>query len=171
MNKAFKIIYVCVFILYNSISYGADMVGYLLDQAIKHYNDKNYSKAYTALNNIAPTGNPVVIYLLGNMYLNGNGTEKNIKVAHDMILYASENLPNTNIELATDAQMILIEMYLNGDPSVKNDIQAYKWAYIVNYANNKLASSILGKLTNRLSDEEVALASSKAEKFIKTLKK
>ena len=66
---------------------------------------------------------------------------------------------------------ILIEMYLNGDPSVKNDIQAYKWAYIVNYANNKLASSILGKLSNRLSDEEVALASSKAEKFIKTLKK
>ena len=171
MNKIFKIIYVCVFILYNSICYGADMAGYLLDQAIKHYNDKNYNEAYAALNNIAPTGNPVAIYLLGNMYLNGNRIEKNIKVAHDMILYASENLRNTNIELATDAQMILIEMYLNGDPSVKNDIQAYKWAYIVNYANNKLASSILGKLSNKLSDEEVALASSKAEKFIKTLKK
>ena len=72
MNKIFKIIYVCVFILYNSICYGADMAGYLLDQAIKHYNDKNYNEAYAALNNIAPTGNPVAIYLLGNMYLNGN---------------------------------------------------------------------------------------------------
>jgi hypothetical protein len=59
MNKIFKILYICTFILYTNICYAADMAGYLLDQAIKHYNDKNYGEAYTALNNIAPTSEKI----------------------------------------------------------------------------------------------------------------
>ena len=171
MNRIFKILYICTFILYTNICYGADMAGYLLDQAIKQYNDKNYGEAYTALNNIAPTGNPVAIYLLGTIYLNGYGIEKNIQVAHDMILFAAENLPNTNKELAEDAQMLLIDMYANSEGSIKNYIQAYKWAYIVNSTNNNLTASILIKLANTLSDEEISLASNKAKEFLKRIKK
>jgi len=170
INKIFKIIYICSFILYSNISYGADMAGYLLDQAIKHYNDKNYNDAFTALNNLAPTGNPVAIYLLGNMYLNGYGIKKNNKVAHDMILFASENLPNNFKELAIEAQMILIDMYANGTGVIKNNLEAYKWAYIVNLSNNSLATSIIIKLRDKLSEEEILLASKEGDEFMKKIK-
>ena len=170
MNKIFKIIYICSFILYSNISYGTDMAGYLLDQAIKHYNDKNYNDAFTALNNLAPTGNPVAIYLLGNMYLNGYEIKKNNKVAHDMILFASENLPNNFKELAIEAQMILIDMYANGTGVIKNNLEAYKWAYIVNLSNNSLATSIIIKLRDKLSEEEILLASKEGDEFMKKIK-
>ena len=73
-----------------------------------------------------------------------------VRVAHDMILFASENLPNNFKELAIEAQMILIDMYANGTGVIKNNLEAYKWAYIVNLSNNSLASSILIKLRDAL---------------------
>jgi hypothetical protein len=62
-------------------------------------------------------------------------------------------------------------MYANSEGTIKNYIQAYKWAYIVNSTNNNLTSSILIKLGNTLSDEEISLASNKAKEFIKKIKK
>ena len=94
-----------------------------------------------------------------------------MQIAHDMILFAAENLPNTNKELATDAQMILIDMYTNSEGVIKNNLQAYKWAYIVNSTNNTLTSSILIKLGNTLSQEEISIASNKAKEFIKKINK
>ena len=101
------------------------------------------------------------------MYLNGYGIKKNNKVAHDMILFASENLPNNFKELAIEAQMILIDMYANGTGVIKNNLKAYKWAYIVNLSNNSLATSIIIKLRDKLSEEEILLASIEGDEFMK----
>ena len=65
-----------------------------LDLLILNLNDKNYVQAYESLTNIAPTGNPVATYLLGQMYLKGLGIEINNKLAFDMILYSSQKLFN-----------------------------------------------------------------------------
>ena len=73
MNKLYKIILIIIMVSFPKFLLSADMVGYLMDQAEQEYNEKNYSKAYTALQNIAPTGHPKAIYLLGNMYLEGLG--------------------------------------------------------------------------------------------------
>jgi len=170
MNKIFKILYIFIFILYSNISFSADMAGYLLDQAIKQYNDKNYKDAFTALNNIAPTGNPVAVYLLGNMYLNGYGIKKNYNIAYQMILFAAQQLPNDYKNIALEAQLTLADMYINGTGVIKNNLEAYKWAYIVNLSNNSLASSILIKLQSALSEEEILLASKEGEEFMKKIK-
>ena len=85
MIKFLKII-TTILIISPKILMSADMSGYLLNKAIEEFNNKNYESAYKSLTNIAPTGNPVANYLLGQMYLKGLGIEPNYKIC---LLYTS----------------------------------------------------------------------------------
>ena len=137
-----------------------------MNQAEQEYNDKNYQKAYTSLQNIAPTGNPKAIYLLGTMYLEGLGIDKNYEVAHEMILFASQNLYRNNKIMASEAQNILSEMYKKGIGTIKNNIEAYKWSYIANIAGNTNSLNLLSNLKSLISEEEEILAIKEAKLFL-----
>ena len=166
MNKIYKIILIIIMLSFPKILLSADMVGYLMDQAEQQYNDKNYKKAFTALQKIAPTGNPKAIYLLGTMYLEGLGIDKNYEVAHEMILFASQNLYKNNKIMASEAQNILSEMYKKGIGTIKNNIEAYKWSYIANIAGNTNSLNLLSNLKSLISEEEEILAIKEAKLFL-----
>ena len=166
MNKLYKIILIIIMVSFPKFLLSADMVGYLMDQAEQEYNEKNYSKAYTSLQNIAPTGNPKAIYLLGTMYLEGLGIDKNYEVAHEMILFASQNLYKNNKIMASEAQNILSEMYKKGIGTIKNNIEAYKWLYIANIAGNTNSLNLLSNLKSLISEEEEILAIKEAKLFL-----
>ena len=65
MNKIYKVILIIIMLNFPKLLLSADMVGYLMNQAEQEYNDKNYQKAYTSLQNIAPTGNPKAMLYSG----------------------------------------------------------------------------------------------------------
>ena len=166
MNKIYKVILIIIMLNFPKLLLSADMVGYLMNQAEQEYNDKNYQKAYTSLQNIAPTGNPKAIYLLGTMYLEGLGIDKNYEVAHEMILFASQNLYKNNKIMASEAQNILSEMYKKGIGTIKNNIEAYKWSYIANIAGNTNSLNLLSNLKSLISEEEEILAIKEAKLFL-----
>ena len=169
MNKLYKIILIIIMVSFPKFLLSADMVGYLMDQAEQEYNEKNYSKAYTSLQNIAPTGHPKAIYLLGSMYLEGLGVDKNYEAAHEMILFASQNLYKNDKIMASEAQNKLSEMYEKGMGTIKNNIEAYKWLYIANNTSttsNANSLNALYSLKSLISDKEEALAIKEAKLFI-----
>ena len=169
MNKLYKIILIIIMVSFPKFLLSADMVGYLMDQAEQEYNEKNYSKAYAALQNIAPTGHPKAIYLLGSMYLEGLGVDKNYEAAHEMILFASQNLYKNDKIMASEAQNKLSEMYEKGMGTIKNNIEAYKWLYIANNTSTTSNANSLNALTSLkslISDKEEALAIKEAKLFI-----
>jgi len=166
MNKLYKIILIIIMVSFPKFLLSADMVGYLMDQAEQEYNEKNYSKAYTSLQNIAPTGHPKAIYLLGSMYLEGLGVDKNYEAAHEMILFASQNLYKNDKIMASEAQNKLSEMYKKGMGTIKNNIEAYKWLYIANTTSNANSLNALASLKSLISDKEEALAIKEAKLFI-----
>jgi len=167
-NKIYKLLFIIIIIFNLNDIHAADMSGYILDQAMQNIEDKEYDKAFTALQNIAPTGNPIAIFLLGNMYLNGLGTDKNYKHAHEMILYAAQELPKINIELATKAQAIISSLYMNGIGIEIDNIEAYKWGHIASLKNDKNAIEIINLLKNSLTEDQIKKAVEKAKKIIKT---
>ena len=169
MNKLYKIVLIIIMVSFPKFLLSADMVGYLMDQAEQEYNEKNYSKAYTSLQNIAPTGHPKAIYLLGSMYLEGLGVDKNYEAAHEMILFASQNLYKNDKIMASEAQNKLSEMYEKGMGTIKNNIEAYKWLYIANNTSTTSNANSLNALTSLkslISDKEEALAIKEAKLFI-----
>ena len=85
MTKLIWFNVIIFFLVFSKNLVAADMSGYLLNQAIKEFNNKNYEVAYKSLSNIAPAGNPVATYLLGQMFLKGLGIEVNNKNAYEMI--------------------------------------------------------------------------------------
>ena len=102
MIKLLKII-IIILVISPKVLMSADMSGYLLSKAIKEFNNKNYESAYKSLTNIAPTGNPVANYLLGQMYLQGLGIDPNYKIAYDKILYSSQKLFKHDKSLAIES--------------------------------------------------------------------
>lgn len=171
MIKLFKIIIVITIFISPKNLISADMSGYLLNKAIKEFNDKNYVQAYESLTNIAPTGNPVATYLLGQMYLKGLGIEVNNKLAFDMILYSSQKLFQHDKALALEAQITLSNMYDKGVGTDENKSEAYMWAYIAYKTSENMHLTYLKKLQTNLSTQDITNAEKKGAKLFKNILK
>ena len=100
------------------------------------------------------------------MYLEGLGVDKNYEAAHEMILFASQNLYKNDKIMASEAQNKLSEMYEKGMGTIKNNIEAYKWLYIANTISNANSLNALANLKSLISDKEEALAIKEAKLFI-----
>jgi len=168
-NKIYEFLIIFLILFNFNQIHAADMTGYVLDQAMQDIEDEEYDKAFSALQNIAPAGNPLVIFILGNLYLNGLGTDKNYKHAHEMILYAAKELPKKNIELATKAQIIISSLYMNGIGTEIDNIEAYKWAHIASLKNDENAIELINLLNNSLTEAQIKTAIERANKIIKML--
>ena len=92
--------------------------------------------------------------------------DKNYKVAHEMILFASQNLYKNDKIMASEAQNKLSEMYIKGIGTIKNNIEAYKWLYIANITSNTNSLNLLSNLKSLISEEEEILAIKEAKLFL-----
>lgn len=172
MTKLIRLYIIISFLIISKTLIAADMSGYLLNQAIKEFNNKNYKVAYKALSNIAPTGNPVATYLLGQMYLKGLGIEVNNKNAYEMILYSAEKLFSHDKNLALESQITLSNMYKKGIGTNQNNEKAYMWAYIAHKTNEEMHLNYLKDFQEQLSPEEIINIEKQGIKiFKKTIKK
>lgn len=162
MNKNFTIFIIILLLIIPRTLLSADMVGYLLNQAVIEYNDKNYKNAYKSLTNIAPTGNPIAIYLLAKMHLNGLGIEKNNKIAHDLMLEASNKLIKHDKALAIEAQLTLSNMFTKGLGVDKDYFKAYLWAILARITSEKKSVVDVIELKKILSPNEIEAAEIKA---------
>ncbi|MBH87656.1 MAG: hypothetical protein CMJ12_00690 [Pelagibacterales bacterium] len=155
MTKLIRFYIIIFFLISSKTLVAADMSGYLLNQAIKEFNNKNYEVAYKSLSNIAPAGNPVATYLLAQMYLKGLGIEINNKNAYEMILYSAERLFSHDKALALESQITLSNMYKEGIGTKVSNEKAYMWAFIARKTNEEMHLNYLKELQNQLTPEEI----------------
>ena len=167
MTKLIRYYFIILFLITSKTIFAADMSGYLLNQAIKEFNNKNFKVAYKSLSNIAPTGNPVATYLLGQMYLKGLGIDVNNKNAYEMILYSAERLFSHDKALALESQITLSNMYKEGIGTTASNEKAYMWAFIARKTNEEMHLSYLKELQNQLSPEEIINFEKKGLKIFK----
>ena len=168
MTKLLKII-IIVLLISPKVLMSADMSGYLLSKAIKEFNNKNYESAYKSLTNIAPAGNPVANYLLGQMYLKGLGIEPNYKIAYDMILYSSQKLFGHDKSLAIESQITLSNMYANGIGTDTDKSKSYMWAYIAYKTSENIHLTYLESLQSTLPPEDIKNIESKGLKLFRKI--
>ena len=167
MIKLFKINIIVILFIFTKTIIAADMSGYLLTKAIKDFNDKNYEIAYQSLSNIAPTGNPVAAYLLGQMYLKGLGIDKDHIAAYEMILYSSQKLFKHDQALALESQITLSNMYDKGIGTDPDKSKAYMWAFIAHKTNDEMHLKHIDQLKKSLSSQDVTSAEKKGLKIFK----
>jgi len=167
MTKLIRFYIIILFLIISKTLIAADMSGYLLNQAIKEFNNKNYEAAYKSLSNIAPTGNPVATYLLGQMYLKGLGIKINPVTAFEMILYSAERLFSHDKVLALESQITLSNMYKKGIGTNENNEKAYMWAFIAHKTNERMHLSYLKELQTHLTPKEIMNIEKKGLKLFK----
>ena len=167
MTNVFLINLIIVLFLFSKSLIAADMSGYLLNTAIKDFNDKNYEVAYKSLSNIAPTGNPVAAYLLGQMHLKGLGIKIDHKVAFEMISYSSKKLFSHDQALALESQITLSNMYNKGLGTEVDKSKAYMWAYIAHKTNEEMHLKYLNELQKNLSSQDITNAEKQGLKIFK----
>ena len=168
MIKFLKII-TTILIISPKILMSADMSGYLLNKAIEEFNNKNYESAYKSLTNIAPTGNPVANYLLGQMYLKGLGIEPNYKIAYDKILYSSQKLFKHDKSLAIESQITLSNMYANGIGTDIDESRAYMWSFIAYKTSENIHLTYLESLQSSISAEDIKNIEEKGLRLLKNI--
>ena len=168
MIKLLKII-IIILVISPKVLMSADMSGYLLSKAIKEFNNKNYESAYKSLTNIAPTGNPVANYLLGQMYLQGLGIEPNYKIAYDKILYSSQKLFKHDKSLAIESQITLSNMYANGIGTDIDSSKAYMWSFIAYKTSENIHLTYLESLKSSVAVEDIKDIEKKGLKLLKNI--
>lgn len=91
-----------------------------LDSGIAAYNNGDYATAYGELRSYAEGGHPFAAYLLGRMYLAGQGVARNQTEGIKWLRRAAE-------EGEPDAVLQLAARYENGVGVPQSDEEAFKW--------------------------------------------
>lgn len=132
-----------------------------LNNGIYAYLKGDYETAYHTMVSLAKTSEDIIAqYYLGMMYLKGQGTEKNYKLAGEWLRKASENgLPAAMYNLA--------KLYTEGKGVPKDLEFAYIWYNVAaSHEHQKSIDSINGVRT-KLSDEELNSANQLVPDYIR----
>jgi len=117
------------------------------------YQMGDYETAYNTMISLASTKeeDPLPQYILGVMYLRGQGVEQNYEEAGKWFRKASENrLPQAQYKLAT--------LYTEGKGVPRDYEFAYVWYSVGAAHNHKLSVNSLDKAREKLSDSELKAA-------------
>ena len=91
-----------------------------LDSGVAAYDSGNYPRAYSELRGLADTGNPVAAYVLGRMYIAGQGVPRDSAEGMKWLRLAAEHgEPNAEIQLAA--------RYEAGVGVPQSDEEAFLW--------------------------------------------
>jgi TonB family protein len=120
-----------------------------LDEGKRAYESKNYALALLELRPLAESGDAEAEALLGAMYLQGNGMDKNESEA---VAWYSKAAAHGN----TEAQLVLSEMYREGKGVGKDATMSAYWQWKASVAFAAAAKKIL--FAEITKDRAVALS-------------
>lgn len=122
-----------------SLSASAD-----LGRGLNAYQQHEYKTAINEFTLSANSGNPNAQVLLGNMYYEGIGTEKNYDIAFELTKTAVENETKPNMLPAVHMNLGL--MYLQGRGTAHDSLAAYNLFKLAAKNGNKKARLLLSMM-------------------------
>lgn len=114
----------------------------LWNLAAIHYNKRNFINAFKAINYVDEFQNPKYELLRGMMYLKGQGTEKNDKLALKAFLNASRDSKDEGYSKTSEINYYIGQAYYNMGKFPK----AKKYFLRSAHCNNALAQQMLGMM-------------------------
>lgn len=112
---------------------------------------RDYSQALKWYRLAAMQGHPYARFNLGVMYATGQGVSQDYREAEKWVrLAAEQGLPV--------AQFNLGMMYLKGDGVRRDEVKAYRWLSLAATQGDSQASSVLNRVEEDLSPEQIAEA-------------
>lgn len=160
-------------------------------QGEEFYNDKKYEDAFEYLYYPASQGYAKAKFLVGEMYYNGLGTEKDIKKAYQNYKESAEQIIDSKYKMASlafrgeikempkgEATTMLTQTAYAGFKQAQRDLglysymsndfeQAYFWLSLANRDEEKLDVDMLEKVRLKLSDYQLSLLDAEIKDFVK----
>jgi len=124
---------------------------------IYYYDNKEYAQAFEWYQKAANGGWPDSHYMLGKMYYEGLGTERNVKKSAMWYTKAAESGRDL-------AQFCLARMYYKGEGVAQDYVEAYKWANLAAMKDERYRG-LRDAIKEEMTKEQIAEGQKKAAEF------